>query len=76
MSKQKIDIKKLNFEDALSNLENIVEKLSNGKVSLEEMVELYDQGIALKNHCDKKLVGAKMKVEVLMKKESIGLDGK
>lgn len=65
MSKQKTktNIEKLDFESALSKLEEIVEKLGSGKVNLEEMVELYQEGIALKDHCTKKLADAKMKVE-------------
>ena len=63
-------IEKLDFETALSKLEEIVETLGSGKVNLEEMVDLYEQGIALKDHCSKKLSDAKMKVEILVKKES------
>jgi len=66
----KNNIEKLDFETALSKLEEIVEKLGNGKVNLEEMVDLYEQGILLKEHCSKKLTDAKMKVDVLIKKES------
>jgi len=66
----KNNIEKLDFETALSKLEEIVEKLGNGKVNLEEMVDLYEQGISLKEHCSKKLTDAKMKVDVLIKKES------
>ena len=54
----------------LAKLEEIVETLGSGKVNLEEMVDLYEQGIALKDHCSKKLSDAKMKVEILVKKES------
>jgi len=64
------NIEKLDFETALSKLEEIVENLGSGKVNLEEMVDLYEQGIALKDHCSKKLSDAKMKVEILVKKES------
>ncbi len=70
MSKAKNNIEKLDFETALSKLEEIVEKLGNGKVNLEEMVDLYEQGIVLKAHCAKKLTDAKMKVDVLVQKES------
>lgn len=65
--KTKTSIEKLDFETALSKLEAIVEKLGSGKVNLEEMVDLYQEGIALKEHCTQKLSDAKMKVEVLMK---------
>ncbi len=70
MSKAKNNIEKLDFETALAKLEEIVEKLGSGKVNLEEMVDLYEQGISLKEHCSKKLTDAKMKVDVLIKKES------
>ena len=66
MTKSKNNIEKLDFETALSKLEEIVEKLGGGKVNLEETVGLYEQGIALKDHCTKKLADAKMKVEQLM----------
>ncbi|MCE3254822.1 MAG: exodeoxyribonuclease small subunit XseB [Rickettsiaceae bacterium] len=73
MTKSKTNIEKiekLDFETALSKLEEIVEKLGSGKIDLEEMVDLYEQGTALRDHCSKKLSEAKMKVEVLMKKDS------
>ena len=69
-SSAKLNIEKLDFETAMSKLEEIVEKLGGGKVNLEEMVDLYEQGISLKQYCDKKLSDAKMKVEILVKKES------
>ena len=69
-SMAKNNIEKLDFETALAKLEEIVEKLGSGKVNLEEMVDLYEQGISLKEHCSKKLTDAKMKVDVLIKKES------
>jgi exodeoxyribonuclease VII small subunit len=68
--KTKINFEKLDFETALERLEEIVEMLGSGKVNLEKMVDLYEEGIALKEHCNKKLSEAKMKVEVLVKKES------
>jgi exodeoxyribonuclease VII small subunit len=66
MTKSKNNFEKLDFEIALKQLEEIVEKLGSGKTNLEEMVELYEQGTLLKDHCNKKLSDAKMKVEKLM----------
>lgn len=63
MTKTKNNIEKLDFETALKQLEEIVEKLGSGKVSLEEMTHLYEQGVALQDHCNKRLVDAKMKIE-------------
>ena len=57
------NIEKLSFEEALKELEEIVENLGNGKANLDEMVDLYQRGVALKQYCNKKLEDAKMKVE-------------
>lgn len=60
---KKTELDKLDYETALLKLEAIVEKLGNQKVSLEEMVELYNEGMLLKEHCSKKLSDARMKVD-------------
>ncbi len=41
----------LSFENAVKELEEVVEKLSAGKVSLDEMMRLYERGTALTKHC-------------------------
>ncbi|GHT98123.1 exodeoxyribonuclease 7 small subunit [Alphaproteobacteria bacterium] len=46
------DISKIEFEDALKELENIVKVLEEGKSSLKESVVLYERGTLLKKHCD------------------------
>ena len=56
-------LEKLNFEAALSELEGIVRALESGKAPLEESIEAYERGIALKNHCEKKLAEARLKIE-------------
>ncbi len=56
-------LEKLNFEAALSELEGIVRSLESGKAPLEESIEAYERGIALKNHCEKKLAEARLKIE-------------
>ena len=61
---------KLNFEDAMSRLEDVVEELSSQKINLDSMIDLYQEGEALKEHCAKKLEEAKMKIEVISKKEN------
>ena len=45
---------KNNFESNLKKLEEIVEKLENGEVDLEESVKLYDEGMKLKKNCEEK----------------------
>ncbi|MEQ9200715.1 MAG: exodeoxyribonuclease VII small subunit, partial [Rhodospirillales bacterium] len=49
------DIAAMSFEDALSELENIVRKLEKGEAKLDESITQYERGAALKAHCDRKL---------------------
>jgi exodeoxyribonuclease VII small subunit len=57
------DIKKMTFEQALKELEQIVGKLERGDVELEPSIALYERGEALKAHCEKKLKSIEAKVE-------------
>ena len=66
------DITKLSFEEALDQLENIVSKLEDGSINLEESIEEYTLGVHLKNHCETKLKEATLKVEQI----TIDKDGK
>ena len=58
-------LEKMTFEDAMKELENIVDSLDKGHVSLDEAIAAYDRGSQLKDHCQKKLNEAKMKVETI-----------
>ena len=53
MNKMK-DIKELTFEQALSELEEIVEKLEQGDIDLEDSIDIYERGTLLKAHCEEK----------------------
>ncbi|MCK4326565.1 exodeoxyribonuclease VII small subunit [bacterium] len=57
------------FEEALKKLENIVEDLEKGDLSLDEAVKKYEEGMKLAKICTKKLEEAEKKVEVLVKSE-------
>ncbi len=57
------DISSLSFEKALALLEEIVAKLEGGKVDLEESINIYTRGEALKKHCEKKLKEAEARIE-------------
>lgn len=58
-------MKNVNFETAISELENIVKKLENGSVGLDESIALYEEGIILSNACNDMLKKAKQKIEVI-----------
>ncbi len=66
------DITRLSFEEALEQLEDIVSKLEDGSINLEESIEEYTRGVHLKNHCETKLKEATLKVEQI----TIDKDGK
>src|SRR6185295_15351675 len=57
------DVKKLAFEKALAELEQIVQKLERGDVALEESVSIYERGEALKRRCEELLRLAEARVE-------------
>lgn len=60
-----LDIKDMSFERALKELESIVGRLEGGQVELEESINIYERGEALKEHCDRLLKQAEAKVEKL-----------
>jgi len=63
--------KKMNFEESMIRLDEIVKELENGEVSLEESLALFEEGTALIKNCGKVLDEAEQKIVVLQK----GADG-
>jgi exodeoxyribonuclease VII small subunit len=60
------DTEDLAFEAAFSELEETVQKLEAGELTLEESVALFERGQALATHCQKQLDAAELKVEQLL----------
>lgn len=56
------------FEDALKELEALVEKMERGDLSLEESLQHFERGVALTRHCQQALQEAEQKVEILLEK--------
>ena len=54
--------KKLDFESALKELEQITTRLESGELSLEESIELFEKGIKLSGDCRAVLERAKLKI--------------
>lgn len=52
----------LSFEQAMAELEKIVEELESGRVELDRSISLYERGEALKKHCEEKLSAAELRV--------------
>ena len=63
MSKRKTET--ASFEEALSELEVLVERMESGDLTLEESLGAFEQGIALTRHCQEALRAAEQKVEIL-----------
>lgn len=61
----------LTFEAALARLETIVRKLEGGEASLEESIDLYEQGVLLKRHCEARLASAQARIDQIR----VGADG-
>lgn len=57
------DITKMSFEEALDELETIVSKLEGGQAPLQESIEIYERGEALKKHCEALLKKAEARIE-------------
>ena len=57
------DIQAMKFEAALQELEEIVAKLEQGKVDLEESISIYERGEKLKAHCETLLKKAEARIE-------------
>ena len=59
----------ITFEDAMKRLEEIVETLGEGNLSLEDSLKMFQEGMELCKICNKRLDEAEYKVEKLMEKE-------
>ena len=57
------------FEQSLGRLENLVEEMEGGELSLEEMIRHFEEGSKLVELCTKKLNEVETKIEKLVKKD-------
>lgn len=63
MEKKKYE--NLSYEEAISELEKIIQKLENGNVGLEDSLELYKDGTQLASLCSDKLAAAEKQIMML-----------
>ncbi|GGA59065.1 exodeoxyribonuclease 7 small subunit [Edaphobacter acidisoli] len=54
------------FEDKLTALEQVVERLERGDLSLDESVKLFEEGVKLSDDCKKELEAAEGKIQILI----------
>ncbi len=70
--KMENSIENLTFEQALRELQNIVDKLETGEVTLEEAIEMYERGVKLSKYCIQKLTQAELRIKKIIKDEANG----
>ena len=63
----------ISFEEALKDLEKIVEDLNNGDMELEKAITAYEKGIQLKNICEERLKNAQERIELIQNKKQENL---
>ncbi len=62
---------KKTFEDSLARLEEITRQLEDGKISLDQSLKIFDEGVNLARFCQEKLDSAQEKVDLLLKKNGV-----
>ena len=63
--KTELSVEELSYEEALVELEGIVESLEDGQSQLDESMKLFERGQALVTHCGALLESAQLKVQKL-----------
>lgn len=66
MARKKIE--NLSFEESLVELETIVQNLEQGDLNLEDSMALFERGLHLSQHNQKKLKGAEQQINILLEK--------
>ena len=56
----------MSFEKKLSRLEEIVQKMESGEMSLDESLNLFEEGVRLSRDCNRELSEAEQKVKKLV----------
>ncbi|MEC9248902.1 MAG: exodeoxyribonuclease VII small subunit [Pseudomonadota bacterium] len=59
-----------NFDQSIKKLEEIIEKMENGELPLEQSIKLFEEGIELSKKCQIALKAAEGKIEKLMKESN------
>lgn len=60
----------LSFEQAFERLEQILEKMNNGKTPLEESLKLFEEAEKLMRACNSRLAASEQKIEMLIKQRA------
>lgn len=64
----------MNFEKKLGRLEEIVQKMEKGDLSLEDSLKLFEEGVKISRECHVQLNDAEKKVKLLVKVDGAGVE--
>jgi len=67
--KPKDDLTKLTFEQAIGQLKEIVTRIEQGQIALQDSLDQYEKGMALIKHCRDILQKAEKRIEKIAKEE-------
>ena len=62
----------MDFEKNLKRLEEIVHKLEDGELALEESLKLFEEGVKISRECNTKLADAEKRVKMLLSVDANG----
>ena len=62
----------MDFEKKLGRLEQIVEKMEDGDISLDDSLKMFEEGVKLSSECQAQLSQAEQKVNLLLKVDQSG----
>ncbi len=65
----KTKLEELSFEEAMENLEKVVSELETGKLSLDESVKRFEEGMNLSKHCNEILEKAEKQINILVEND-------
>ena len=63
----------VNFEQSLKDLEELVERMEEGELSLEDSLKSFESGMSLSRRCQEALDQAEQRIQILLAQET-GLD--
>ncbi|HHX64120.1 MAG TPA: exodeoxyribonuclease VII small subunit [Chloroflexi bacterium] len=73
MNKEVLD--SLSFEDSYAKLEEVIQRLEKGDLSVDESVALYEEGMQLAEHCGRQLDDAELRIHEVLSAVADELEG-
>ena len=70
MTTENSDTKQLDFEQAITELKNVVKDMESDDLTLKAALTCYEKGVALTQHCQDLLNSAEQKVKILLQEKN------